>query len=334
MVVKIPKKLEMKSLLPAPRSRTSFSLVNTDQTGIHLVPTGGSRTWEEKNSKFVRVHGVDDKRQIIVAASSAANGQVLPFQVIFQGLISRTLPPMNQGRQTCEDVGWHLTFGSNHWSNLDTCKAFVVKILTPYRILQIEELGLSQDQEMVWIIDCWSIHINKDFRAWMKRTSPLIHLLFVPANYISIFQPTDVILQRPFKHAFRQEFNKYTMEVIKNQLESSSDVKVDTKMSTLKPLICQWLFTAWHHLTTKLEMVKKGWKQTGLLKAFEPEFQKQAMMDNIKIPLFKIIEGDIAMETNNTNEDEETCGEVSLDTILEESLTKVQLLTSRNKHQV
>jgi hypothetical protein len=121
------------------------------------------------------------------------------------------------------------------------------------------------------------------------------------------------------------------MEVIKNQLESSSDVKVDTKMSTLKPLICQWLFTAWHHLTTKLEMVEKGWKHIGLLKAFEPEFQKQAMVDNIKTPLFKSIEGDIAMETNNTNEDEETCGEVSLDTILEESLTKVQLLTSKNK---
>jgi hypothetical protein len=78
-------------------------------------------------------------------------------------------------------------------------------------------------------------------------------------------------------------------------------------------------------------MVEKGWKHTGLLKAFEPEFQKQAMVDNIKTPLFKSIEGDIVMETNNTNEDEETCGEVSLDTILEESLTKVQLLTSKNK---
>jgi hypothetical protein len=306
-------------------------VVNTDQTGIHLVPTGGSRTWEEKNSKFVRVHGVDDKRQITVAASSAANGQVLPFQVIFQGLISRTLPPMNEGRQVCEDTGWHLTYTSNHWSNLDTCKAFVEKILSPYRISQIEELDLPKDQEMVWIIDCWSVHISKDFRAWMKKTSPLIHLLFVPANCTSIFQPADVILQRPFKHAFRQEFNKYTMEVIKNQLENSSDVKVDTKMSTLKPSICQWLFIAWRHLTTKLEMVERGWKHTGLPKAFEPEFQKQAMVDNIKTPLFKSIEGDIAMETINTNEDEETCGEVSLDTIFEDSLTKVQLLTSKNK---
>ena len=78
-------------------------------------------------------------------------------------------------------------------------------------------------------------------------------------------------------------------------------------------------------------MVEKEWKHIGLLKAFEPQFQKQAMVDNIKTPLFKNIEGDIAMKTNNTNEDEETCGEVSLDTIPEESLTKVQLLTSKNK---
>jgi hypothetical protein len=129
-------------------------VVNTDQTRIHLVPTRGSRTWEEKNSKFVRIHGIGDKRQITVAASSAANGQVFHFQVIFQGLTSRTLPTMNQGRQTCEDAGWHLPCSSNHWSNLDTCKAFVEKILTPDRISQIEELGLSKDQEMVWIIDC------------------------------------------------------------------------------------------------------------------------------------------------------------------------------------
>jgi hypothetical protein len=89
-------------------------VVNTDQTGIHLVPTGGAKTWEEKNSKFVKFHGVDDKRQITVAASSTTNGQVLPFQVIFQGLTSRTLPPMNEGRQVCEDAGWHLTYTSNH----------------------------------------------------------------------------------------------------------------------------------------------------------------------------------------------------------------------------
>jgi hypothetical protein len=37
-------------------------VVNTDQTGIHLVPTGGAHTWALKGSKHVLVHGIEDKR--------------------------------------------------------------------------------------------------------------------------------------------------------------------------------------------------------------------------------------------------------------------------------
>jgi hypothetical protein len=97
----------------------------------------------------------------------------------------------------------------------------VDKILSPFRVSQIKVLELEEDQEMVWLIDYWSMHINKNFRAWMKRTHPKIHLLFIPANCTSIFQPTDVIFQQPFKHAFCQEFNKFTMEVITKQLEGA-----------------------------------------------------------------------------------------------------------------
>jgi hypothetical protein len=89
------------------------------------------------------------------------------------------------------------------------------------------------------------------------------------------------------------------------------------------------LFTAWYLLTSKQDMVKKGWNQTGLLRAFEPDFQKQAMIENISTPLFKTTAEDLPLETNY-QEDEETCGEVSLDTILEESLTKVYLLQGKS----
>jgi hypothetical protein len=58
-------------------------VVNTDQTGIHLVPTGGTKTWEEKGSKHVAVIGIEDKRQVTVAVSSSLSGNILPFQVIF-----------------------------------------------------------------------------------------------------------------------------------------------------------------------------------------------------------------------------------------------------------
>jgi hypothetical protein len=29
---------------------------------MHLVPTGGSRTWEKKGSKHICIHGKEDKR--------------------------------------------------------------------------------------------------------------------------------------------------------------------------------------------------------------------------------------------------------------------------------
>jgi hypothetical protein len=90
-------------------------VVSTDQTGIHLVPTGGVRTWETKGSKHVNVHGVEDKRQITVGVSSAAIREVLPFQIIFQGLTSRSLPPLIDGKRDYLDNGWHLTFSGNHW---------------------------------------------------------------------------------------------------------------------------------------------------------------------------------------------------------------------------
>jgi hypothetical protein len=184
---------------------------------------------------------------------------------------------------------------------------------------------------MVWLIDCWSVHISKDFRAWIKRNHPKIHLLFIPANCTSIFQPADVILQRHFKHAFRQEFHKFTMDIITSQLQGARDIKVDTKMSILKPQICGWLFTTWHHLTIKSDMVEKKWKHIGLLQAFETNFQKEAMIDNIKTPLFKSTEEDTEIETINNIEDEDTCNlEVSLDTVLEDSLTKVALLNKSN----
>jgi hypothetical protein len=126
---------------------------------------------------------------------------------------------------------------------------------------------------------------------------------------------------------FWQEFNLYTTSVISSQIEAKREVKVDFKMSTLKPKLCSWLYSVWQHLTYKLLMVVKGWNKTGLLRAFDLNFQKQAMVDNIKTPLFKTIEKKLEIETSNHGEDE-TDAEVSLDTVLEESLSRVVELPS------
>jgi hypothetical protein len=64
-------------------------MVNSDQTGIHIVPLGGARTWAKKGSKHVLVHGIEDKRQITCTVSSTIAGELLPFQLIFTGSTDR-----------------------------------------------------------------------------------------------------------------------------------------------------------------------------------------------------------------------------------------------------
>ncbi len=68
----------------------------------------------DKRTKHVKVHGAEDKRQIIVTVSSAADGRCLPFQVIFQGITTKSLPKLEGGREECELSGWNISYSYNH----------------------------------------------------------------------------------------------------------------------------------------------------------------------------------------------------------------------------
>ena len=160
----------------------------------------------------------------------------------------------------------------------------------------------------------------------MKIHHPEIHVLYIPTNCTSVFQPVDVVVQRPFKHAFRQEFNQFTMDTITKQLNGGTNVHIDFKMSKLKPHICHWLYKAWIHVSSKINMISKGWEQAGLLRAFDNEFQKQAMMDNMVKPLFNN-KGEEGVQATNTKCNEEIDVKVSLDTIMENNLSRVAELS-------
>jgi hypothetical protein len=49
-------------------------MVNTDQTGIHLIQIRGIRTWKEKGAKSVAVIG-----QVTATILSSSVGDMLPF---------------------------------------------------------------------------------------------------------------------------------------------------------------------------------------------------------------------------------------------------------------
>ena len=85
-------------------------VINMDQTGMMLAPVG-SRTFELKGSKHVKVAAADDKRQITVCIASSLDGDLLPMQLIFQGKTGACHPPVTAAAQAAKV---HITHSINH----------------------------------------------------------------------------------------------------------------------------------------------------------------------------------------------------------------------------
>jgi DDE superfamily endonuclease len=230
---------------------------------------------------------------------------MLPLQLIFGGKTKQVVPS-GEAAELMQRTGHHLTNTANHWSTLETCKDFVLKILKPWWLMQKLSLRLLEHVKMVWLIDCWSVHISKAFREWLKNEhSNWLCVVFVPANCTSKLQPADVILQRPMKAAFRSNFNMWLCRRLQEQFEAGtlpSDIKLELKIGILREQCCRylmffyivmptfsmyncilsqfiyrWLLDAWQQVSTRREMILKGWAACFLGKLHEHEYQLLAM---------------------------------------------------------
>jgi hypothetical protein len=113
--------------------------------GVHLVPTRGNQTWETRRAKHVQVLGIENKNKITTIISSSTKRSLFPLQLVFQGTTNHTFPTMNHGKKQCSSINFHLTYSSNHWSNLETIQTFVAHIFIPYKKDQVEKFALLED---------------------------------------------------------------------------------------------------------------------------------------------------------------------------------------------
>ncbi|KAL2641358.1 hypothetical protein R1flu_008945 [Riccia fluitans] len=185
-------------------------VINSDETGVQLLPAGNLHSFRLKGYREVLIQGEGYKRMIIVMVSSNAKGEMLPGQVIFEGSTSRSRPHCSEARALTSQ-GWNLTQSVSHWTTLEKLQEFVEKLLVPWIASTCKRLGLDpKKQKSVWIIDCYKVHLRKEFREWMKDHYPLIIILLVPANTTSKLQPADVVLMS-FKCAIQRNFAQWAM---------------------------------------------------------------------------------------------------------------------------
>jgi len=175
--------------------------INSDQTNINYAP-GDKLTWAERGAKQVSLVGGDKKRAFTIMVSVASDGTLLPFQAIYKGKTSRSLPSKHApcwGDATNAGIRFEFSGMDTYWSNQQLMQKFIDDILAPYFKQAKTKLGLPPNQHTLWQIDVWSVHRSQEFRDWMQDHHPTIVLDFVPGDCTGIYQPCNVGIQRPFK---------------------------------------------------------------------------------------------------------------------------------------
>ncbi len=118
-------------------------------------------------------------------------------------------------------------------------------------------------------VDCWNVHNSQDFLHHIKQKYLNILVVFVLTNYTNALKLVNAILQRPLKHAFKMEFNNWTVGTIREQIKYGKDPNVDFKMSKLNPCICECIHNTWKELKDKETLILKGWGKTNAYKSLE-----------------------------------------------------------------
>ncbi|KAI0071325.1 hypothetical protein K474DRAFT_1607106 [Panus rudis PR-1116 ss-1] len=237
--------------------------VNSDQTQIVYAP-GTKLTWAETGAKQVSLIGGDEKRAFTVMVSVSNSGDLLPFQVIYMGKTTASMPSnMAPHYHDCINAGFRFEFSGTktYWSNQKTMQDFVRHILVPYFEAKKQELGLPKSQKALWTIDVWSVHRSEEFREWMKAYYPWIILDYVPGGCTGVAQPCDVGIQQPFKHVVKQAYHEFivrelTAQMTANQGDEDLAAILDTRVGVLRDASVSWLWNAWTALN-RPDLVKK-----------------------------------------------------------------------------
>ena len=95
--------------------------------------------------------------------------------------------------------------------------------------------------------------------------------IFVPANCTSDLQPLDLSLNKPLKDAMRREFVDWYSKQVWQHLEQGTQitaVKIDLRMTVVKPLSCNWFLTAFDYLKSNPSIITKGFDKASISNAF------------------------------------------------------------------
>jgi len=242
-------------------------VLNFDQTGLNITPTS-DWTMDRCGASDVEIIAKEDKRQITCVLACTMTGTLLPPQLVYGGKTDRCHPDF------AFPTDWDITHSENHWSNGTTMERYVEQILAPFYREARKAEGLPDDQWALCVLDVFKAHQKESVLSLFAHHR--IKVVFVPPNCTGVLQPLDISGNGTFKSALKRAFEEWYAGHVATSVEAGNGegadaeplVKVDLRLSTLKPLHAAWVVRAWEALRASDSVLRNGWEKAGISKLF------------------------------------------------------------------
>jgi len=215
-------------------------IINFDQTGIKYVPIS-PWTLDKEGAKRVAIVGKEDKRQITAVLGCSMSGDILPFQLIYEGKTSRCLP------NYVFPEGFDITCNVTHWSNETTMLRYLEKIVFPYVSQKQEKLGFSLDFPALLLFDNFSGQCTPELLKTIDANH--IYVVLIPPNCTDRLQPLDLSVNISVKDFFRQQFQEWYAGLLCAQIQKSWVELIDLRLSVVKLLGAKWMDKLYGYLS-------------------------------------------------------------------------------------
>ena len=208
-------------------------ILNADQKPSKYVPTTNVRM-AEQGTAHIPVRGGVDKRAITVTGIQSLSGKMLPFKNIYTGKNERCLPKNAAGKEN-----FLFPYNEKYWSNDVGTSSLIDEIIPTYIENVKRELQVPNDQKSLLI---WEAFKGQGTPRVQERFAELsVVVVMVSKNMTHLLQSLDVTTYSTIKKIEEKQFNNYIASVFTKEMliDSSRDVttiKIDLKLSTLKPL--------------------------------------------------------------------------------------------------
>ena len=161
---------------------------------------------------------------------------------------------------------WHVQTPT-HWCTFSSF-CCLINGLAAHAESEMAKMGLDvSTQFWIVVIDCYAVHISKQFITWAKETHPGMILLYISPGCTAWLQPLDISFNGPFKRILRNECAMWLASEMQEQIKVVGDptkVQLNVKMSYLKPRFVNWVANALKKMGMEKETIMRGWNESGM----------------------------------------------------------------------